>query len=360
VPGSPNTSAPPPSRRDRLVTSLAHRRIGRSELSVFPLALGAMNFGDPTPVEESFAILSTAVAAGIDLIDVADVYNNGRAEEIVGEWIATSGVRDELVIATKVGMAVGGVEAPQTHSRRHIEDSCDASLRRLRTDRIDLYQLHKASFDVPVADLVGVFDGLIDAGKIRSYGLSSHPATMIREFVGVAGDARAAAPISEQPPYNLLDRRIEREVVPAAVSCGVGLLAWSPLGGGLLAGRYAAGQAVPNGSRAQRKNAVRDRVTAAAIDAAAALDRLAVDTGLTSIQLSLAWVRDRPGVVAPIVGPRTVGQLHAMLSGLDVTLDDDVLAHIDLIVEPRTAVSDFYNTSGWSPGPLGTGGPALR
>jgi aryl-alcohol dehydrogenase-like predicted oxidoreductase len=320
------------------------RRIG--DTAVSDLALGAMNFGSPTAREESIAILDLAFAAGVNVIDTAYVYNAGESERIVGEWIRERGVRDRIFLATKVGMrdgVPGGVDA----TRRHILASCDASLKRLGVEHIDLYQLHKPDFRTPHEETLAAFDELVRAGKVRHVGCSSHPAWFVMEALGIAERSGYARYVSEQPPYNLLDRRIENELIPLCLRHGLAMLTWSPLGGGILAGRYA-NAAVPADSRAARKPAVRDRVTPRAIEVAISLQGMAQERGVTASQLALLWVKSQPGVTSPIVGPRTEAQLRDALGVLGKKLPKEDLTPFDDLVPSGAAVADFHNTSGWT------------
>jgi 1-deoxyxylulose-5-phosphate synthase len=238
--------------------------------------------------------------------------------------------------------------APGTwHRREHIIDSCETSLRSLQTDHIDLYQLHRPSMVVPQAETLAAFDELVQAGKVRHVGCSTHPAWMVMEALAIADRDGRPGYATEQPPYNLLDRRIENELLPLCRAQGLGVLPWSPLGGGILAGRYQDVEHVPDDSRAARRPQLRDRVTSRALEVARGVAALAADRGLTSSQLALLWVKDQPDVTAPIVGPRTLAQLEEALGILDRSLDDDARVACDELVHPGSAVADFFNTSGW-------------
>jgi aryl-alcohol dehydrogenase-like predicted oxidoreductase len=323
------------------------RPLGPTGLRVSPLCLGAMNFGDPTDPEESAAIIDAALDGGITMIDTADVYVNGRSEEIVGAALAANGRRDDIVLATKVGMPRAKAEPGTWHRREHIVTSCDDSLRRLRTDHVDLYQLHRPSTVVPQEETLAAFDELVRAGKVRHVGCSTHPAWMVMEALSIAARDDLPAYATEQPPYNLLDRRIENELVPLCQAHGLGVLPWSPLAAGILAGRYDDAERIPEGSRAARRPQFRERVTPAAVDVARSLEALAAERGLTTAQLALLWAKDQPAVTAPIVGPRTRAQLDDALGVLDRALDDEARAACDELVPGGSAVADFHNTSGW-------------
>ncbi len=323
------------------------RPLGPTGLTIAPLCLGAMNFGDPTDAATSTRMIDTALDGGIDMIDVADVYAGGESERIVGAALAANGRRDDLVLATKVGMPRGKGDPAQWHRREHIVASCDRSLEALQTDRIDLYQLHRPTFaDVPQEETLAAFAELVDAGKVRHVGCSTHAAWMVMEALSIAARDGLPAYVSEQPPYNLVDRRIENELLPLCRKYGLAVLPWSPLGGGILAGRYDDG--VPEGSRATRRPQVLDRVTPRALEVARALGAMAAEAGMTTTQLALLWCKDQPGITAPIIGPRTPEQLEDALGVLGMQLDDETRAVCDELVAPGNAVADFFNTAPWS------------
>jgi len=327
------------------------RPLGRTGVRVSSLCLGAMNFGGPADDDASEKMLLTALDAGINFIDTADVYTGGNSERIVGDVLERSGRRDEVVLATKVGIPSGPGPNDQGASRRYIIRSCEGSLRRLRTDRIDLYQLHRPQFHIDPEETLSAFDDLVRSGKVMNVGCSTHPAWFVHECLAVSDKRGWARYVSEQPPYNLLDRRVENELVPLALRHGLSLLPWSPLAGGILAGRYRSTTKPPKGSRAERMPAAQDRLTKGALAVANAVGKLGDDRGLTSGQLALLWLRDRPGVTSPIVGPRTVEHLQESLAIADhAPLDDDAISELDSLVAPGTFVSNFHNTSGWTPG----------
>jgi aryl-alcohol dehydrogenase-like predicted oxidoreductase len=324
------------------------RPLGRTGVKVTSLCLGAMNFGGPTDDDDSEKMLLAALDSGINFIDTADVYTGGNSERIVGEVLERAGKRDDVVLATKVGIPSGPGPNDRGASRRHIVRSCDESLKRLRTDRIDLYQLHRPLFDIDPEETLSAFDDLVAAGKVINIGCSTHPAWFVQECLAVSDKRGWARYVSEQPPYNLLDRRVENELVPLALRHGLAILPWSPLGGGILAGRYRSTTKPPAGSRAARMPAAQDRLTKSALAAAKAVGELADERGLTSGQLALLWLRDRPGVTSPIVGPRTMEHLQESLAIAEhEPLDDDAVAALDDVVPPGTFVSNFHNTSGW-------------
>ena len=233
-----------------------HRLLGRTGVRVSPLCLGAMNFGGGTGESDAVRMVHAALDAGINFVDTADVYNAGDSERIVGKALA--GRRDKVILATKVHGRTGLGPNDQGNSRLHVLRACDASLRRLGTDYIDLYQVHRPSPDIPVDETLGALTDLVRAGKVRYIGCSTHPAWMVMEALAVSERLGLARYVSEQPPYNLLDRRIENELIPLAQRHGLAILPWAPLAQGVLAGRYPAdGAACPpiparSGSRARR------------------------------------------------------------------------------------------------------------
>jgi len=325
---------------------MERRPLGGTRLEVAPLCLGAMNFGDPTDADESARMIDTALDGGIDMIDVADVYAGGASERIVGDALTANGRRDDIVLATKVGMPRGEGDPAQWHRREHIVASCEQSLRSLQTDRIDLYQLHRPTFgDVPQEETLTAFDELVQSGKVRHVGCSTHPAWMVMEALAIAKRDGLPRYETEQPPYNLVDRRIENELVPLCTKHGLGVLPWSPLAGGILANRYSDG--VPEGSRATRRPQLLQRVTPRAIEVGQELAALAAVRDLTVTQLALLWCKDQPAVTAPIIGPRTREQLEDALPVLTMSLDGETRAACDELVPPGTAVADFHNTAPW-------------
>jgi aryl-alcohol dehydrogenase-like predicted oxidoreductase len=327
---------------------MEYRSLGRSGVLVSPLCLGTMNFGQPTPEAESIQILDRALTAGINFIDTANVYNAGESERIVGQALKANGKRDQIVLATKVHGRMGDGPNNQGTSRYHILKACEDSLRRLHTDRIDLYQLHRPSMTVPAEETLRAFDDLIRQGKVLYVGCSTHPAWMVMEALAVSERLGLARYVSEQPPYNLLDRRIENELIPLAQRYGLAILPWSPLAGGILAGRYPVGQAQEAGSRLARVGGFfEERVSVAGRKVAEQLAERSRERGLTVSQLALLWCKDQPGVTAPIIGPRTVAHLDDQLAVLTLRLTEEDRAFCDTLVHPGTAVADFHNTTPW-------------
>ncbi len=326
---------------------MEYRMLGRTGVMVSPLCLGAMNFGGPTGEEESIRIIHRALDAGMNFIDTANVYNAGQSEVIVGKALKESGRRDSVVLATKVYGKMGEGPNESGVSRLHILKACEDSLRRLQTDHIDLYQLHRPGLHVPVDETLRAFDDLVRSGKVRYIGCSTHPAWMVMEALAVSEKYGLARYVSEQPPYNLLDRRIENELVPLAQKYGLALLPWSPLAGGILSGRYAGGE-IPGGSRAERMGTMfRERITRRGVEVAQKVAQMAQERGMTPSQLALLWCKDQPGITSPIIGPRTLEHLEELLPVLEMRLNDEDRPLFDALVHPGNAVADFHNSNDW-------------
>jgi aryl-alcohol dehydrogenase-like predicted oxidoreductase len=323
-----------------------HRTLGRTGISVSPLALGAMmfgRFGNPDH-DDAIRIIHRALDAGITFIDTADAYSAGESEEIVGKALA-GGRRDGVVLATKLGLPFDSDPNHRGTSRRWIAQAVDSSLRRLGTDWIDLYQVHRLDPSTDIDETLGALSDLVHAGKIRAFGASNLSGSEIVEAQWTAERRGRERLRTEQPPYSMLTRAIEYDVLPTAQRHGMGVLTYSPLAGGWLSGKYRKGQEIaPPGSvaRQQRFAAALDGTApenAAKLDAADALGALADESGLTLVQLAIAFVIRHPAVTSAIVGPRTMEHLESYLTVDGVTLSDDVLDHIDAIVPPGVTVN---------------------
>ncbi len=327
---------------------MEYRTLGSTGVKVSPLCLGVMNLGGPTGKEESFAIINRALDAGINFIDTANVYNAGESERILGQALKENGQRDQVVLATKVYGAMGEGPNERGASRYHIIKACEDSLQRLQTDRIDLYQLHRPALSIPQDETLRAFDDLIRAGKVRYIGCSTHPARMVMEGLSISQQYGLYRYISEQPPYNLLDRRIENELIPLCQKYGLAVLPWSPLAGGILAGRYSLDGEIPEDSRAARgRQHFLARITVAAREVANKVADMAEVRGLTRTQLALLWVKDQPGVTSPIIGPRTLEHLEDAIPVLEMELDDADRPLFDELVHPGNAVADYHNSNPW-------------
>ena len=316
-----------------------YRKLGRTGLEVSPLCLGAMMFGawgNPDH-DDSVAVIHAALDAGINFIDTADVYSAGESEEIVGKAIA--GRRDEVVLATKFYAPMGEGPNRSGASRYWIMKEVENSLRRLGTDHIDLYQVHRPDPRLDVDETLGALTDLVRQGKIRYLGSSTFPASEIVEAQWAAERRNLERFVCEQPPYSILARGIEADVLPTCQRHGMGVIPWSPLAGGWLSGKWRKGVADPESRRASR---VPDRYdlsvpgNQAKLDAADALGDLAEGAGLSLVHLAVAWVINNPAVTSAIIGPRTMDQLTSQLGAADVQLSADVLDRIDEIVPPAT------------------------
>ncbi len=324
------------------------RQLGRSGVMVSPLCLGTMNFGGPTEEAESIAIVDRAIDGGINFIDTADVYNRGVSEQIVGKALKANGQRGNVVLATKVYSPMGPGPNERGGSRYHVIRSCEDSLRRLQVDHIDLYQLHRPDFNIPQDETLRAFDDLVRSGKVRYIGSTTHPAWAVMEALAISEKYNLNRYISEQPPYNLLDRRVENELLPLCQRYQLGVIPWSPVAGGILTGRYAPDLLKPSGSRADRWGArFETRVTSRGLEVALEVARMADERSVSTTQLALLWTKDQPQVTAPIYGPRTLEHLEDALPVLDMSLADEDRRLFDALVPPGNAVADFHDSNNW-------------
>jgi aryl-alcohol dehydrogenase-like predicted oxidoreductase len=335
---------------------MERRPLGRTGMQVSPLCLGAMMFGawgEPDH-DKSVAIVHRALDADINFIDTADVYSQGESETIVGKALA-GGRRNEVILATKFHGQMGvsadaAVQAPEGdpnmrgNSRRWIVREVENSLRRLQTDWIDLYQVHRPEAETDVEETLAALTDLQRQGKIRAFGSSTFPAHEMVEAQWVSERRALGRFATEQPPYSILVRGIEAAVLPVAQQFDLGVIVWSPLAGGWLTGRYRRGQEAPSSHRQERMPARYDLdnpENQRKLDAAEALAQLAEEAGISLIEMALAFVLRHPAVTAPIIGPRTMEQLECQLGAADVALSDDVLDRIDEIVPPGVTIARF-------------------
>ena len=311
------------------------------------MCLGAMMFGawgNPDH-EESIRIIHAALDAGINFIDTADVYAQGESEEIVGK--ALKGRRDEIVLATKFHGAMGDDPNRQGSSRRWIMRAVEDSLRRLDTDWIDLYQVHRPRTDTGIEETLGALTDLVHQGKVRYIGASTFPASQIVEAQWVARERGLQRFVTEQPAYSILVRRIEDDILPTCQRHGMGVLSYSPLTGGWLSGRWRKASGQQDSSRAGRLPERFDLSQPAnqrKLDAVEALAQLAEEAGITLIQMAIAFVLNHPAITSAIIGPRTMEQFDGQLAAADVVLEADVLDRIDQIVAPGTTVNPVDNS----------------
>ena len=313
---------------------MRYRALGRTGIKVSPYCLGAMMFGgmgNPDH-DDCIRIIHKALDFGINFIDTADRYSRGESEEIVGK--ALKGRRDNIVLATKVHGPMGEDPNQKGNSRRWIMQAVEASLRRLQTDHIDLYQIHRPSPETDIEETLSVLTDLMRAGKVRAIGSSTFPASEIVEAQWVAERRGLARFRTEQPPYSILNRSTEREVLPLCQTYGMGALVWSPLAKGMLTGRYRKGQPLPDSLRAKAfpKQMADDRN----LDAIERLIPIAEAAGLSLTHMGIAFVMAHPGVTSAILGPRTMPQLDDLLAGAAVVLSDEILDRIDEVVAPGT------------------------
>jgi aryl-alcohol dehydrogenase-like predicted oxidoreductase len=313
------------------------RSLGSTGVKVSPLCLGAMMFGQwgNTDHDESIRIIHAALDAGINFVDTADVYSRGESEEILGK--ALKGRRDNVVLATKVHGTMGDDPNQFGNSRRWIVKEVENSLRRLGTEWIDLYQTHRPEQDTNIDETLGALSDLVHQGKVRYIGSSTFPPSQIVEAQWVAEKRGRERFVCEQPPYSLIVRGVENDVLPTCKRYGMGVIPWSPLGGGWLSGRWRKGQDSPGSSRAQRLPHRFDLSLPAnqrKLDAVEQLAQLAEQAGLSLIHLAIAFVMRHPAVTAPIIGPRTMEQFESQIGAAAVELSDEVLDRIDEIVPP--------------------------
>jgi aryl-alcohol dehydrogenase-like predicted oxidoreductase len=326
-----------------------YRTLGTTGTKVSPLCLGAMMFGEwgNPDHDESIRIIHRALDAGINFIDTADVYSRGESEEIVGKALA-GGKRDHVVLATKVHGTMGDDPNEFGNSRRWIIREVENSLRRLQTDWIDLYQIHRPEADTDIDETLGALTDLVRAGKVRYVGSSTFPASQIVGAQWVAERRARERFVCEQPPYSILVREVEKDVLPTCRRYGMGVIPWSPLAGGWLSGRYRLGEDAPDSTRAQRLPARYDLSrpeNQRKLEVADALARLAEEAGMTLIEMALAFVVRHPAVTSAIIGPRTMEHLESQLSAIDVELSEELLDKIDEIVPPGVNVNP--TDGGW-------------
>ena len=328
---------------------MKYRRLGRSGLNISEVVLGTMNFGQQTPRQESFNIIHAAIDAGINLLDCANVYAEGESERVIGEALAAGGKRKDVFITSKVFLPTGDGLNERGNSRHNILRACENSLRSLKTDYIDIYFLHRTDFNVPQEETLAALSLLVQQGKIRYAGCSTHPPWRVVEAMWIADKHHYPKFVCEQPPYNLLDRRVENEIVPMCREYDLGIISWSPLAQGVLAGRYQDAGNLPDGSRGAFKDIYAERITQRGIEVAQQLAELARDKGCTLPQLALSWILHQPSITAAIIGPRTTDHFNDLLSAGDIELDSSDLEFCDRLVPPGTNVSDHFNTCRWKP-----------
>ena len=315
---------------------MQYRTLGKTGIKVSPYCLGAMMFGaagNPDH-DEGIRIIHKALDAGINFIDTAEAYSRGESEEIVGK--ALKGRRDNIVLATKAHIPMGDDPNQQGNSRRWLMRAVEDSLRRLQTDHIDLFQIHRPAPDTDIEETLSALTDLMRAGKVRAIGSSTFPVSEIIEAQWIAERRGLARFRTEQPPYSILNRGIEREVLPACERYGMGAMVWSPLAMGMLTGRYRKGEPQPDSGRARRfpKQMSDER----RLDAVEQLIPLAQEAGLPLAHMALGFVMAHPGVTSAIIGPRKMEHFDDLLAASEVRLTDEILDQIDAIVPPGTDI----------------------
>jgi len=327
---------------------MEYRSLGGTGVKVSHLCLGAMMFGEwgNPDRSESVRIIHAALDAGVNFVDTADVYSHGESEEIVGE--ALRGQRDNVVLATKFHANMGDDPNMRGNSRRWAHQACDASLRRLGTDWIDVYQVHRPDPDVDLDETLGALSDLVHAGKVRYLGSSTYPPSAIVEAQWVAERRNRERFVCEQPPYSIFVRGVENDVLPTCQRHRMGVIAWSPLNAGWLTGKYRKGEAPPEGSRAARGRMRQFDApeNVRKLDLVEELAKVAADAGVSLTHLAQAFVVRHPAVTSAIIGPRTMEQLTDLLAGGDIVLDDATLDRIDELVPPGTNV--HQGDAGWT------------
>jgi aryl-alcohol dehydrogenase-like predicted oxidoreductase len=324
---------------------MEYRNLGRTGVKVSPLCLGTMMFGRSATEQDSVAMVHTALERGVNFIDTADAYAAGASERFVGKALA-GGKRASVVLATKAFFPLEQKD-PNARglSRRYLIQACEASLQRLATDWIDLYQVHRSQSDIPIDETLRALDDLIRAGKIRYVGTSMFPAWKSVESLWAAKELGLNRFVSEQMAYNLLDRTAEREVIPAAQSFGLALLPWAPLCGGLLTGKYRRDDQSAAGRWQGGKDNFGRPATPAAFDVVEGLVALASEKSCTPSQLALAWNASQAGITAPIIGPRTLEQLVDNLGAMSVNVTATDRERLDALAPPCSATLRYYDAA---------------
>ncbi len=344
---------------------MEYRALGRTGAMVSSLCLGTDCFMDPIPEGQCSDVLNRAIDAGINLIDTGDSYADGEGEAVIGRILKKNGKRQSVMIATKCdhGQRRPGLTLDEFvpelgpnqsgPTRINMVRAVERSLKRFQTDYLDLYQIHRWAQDVNIDETLSALTDLVRAGKIRYVGCSTHPAWAVMEAIMTSELKGYVRYVVEQPPYNLLDRRIENELIPMAQKMGMGVITWSPLAMGVLVGVYSKEDVYPPDSRAAlRGGFYADRVTAKGIEVANKFVVLAKDAGITPAQLGILWCKDQPGVTAPLIGPETVQHLEDLLPVMEMTLSDELREACDNLVPPGSAIANFHNTCEWMTGTI--------
>lgn len=327
---------------------MENRRLGKTELEVSPLCLGTMNFGKMVVPEDAHRIIKTANELGVNFYNVADFDYGETSQTIMGEAFRNYLNRQQVILSVEICGKDMGVPHNPNLSYSYIKSACDKALERLNTDYIDLYNVPRPNPNIPIEETLMALSELQKEGKIRYYGCSTFPAWMVMESISAARLLNIDGFVTEQPPYNILERRIENELVPLVSKYGMSLIPWAPLAQGVLTGRYKDIAKLPKDSRASVLGGIySDRVTDRGIDAWKKFHIVAQTLSLTDAQAAYAWVKERSCVAAPIVGVRTCEQLVELLKAADVKFNDNENALFDTINPSGTSIVDFYNTAPW-------------
>ncbi|MGC9319078.1 MAG: aldo/keto reductase [Armatimonadota bacterium] len=318
-------------------------QLGRTGTRVSRFCLGTMNIRSLDDEDTWSQMVGEALDAGINFIDTADVYGRGISETVVGNVLAANGRRDEVVLATKAVAPMGDGPNDRGASRYHLTRAVEASLQRLQTDRIDLFYLHIVDLTTPIDEILQTLDTLVQQGKILYVGTSKWPPTLIME--GIACSEARGLPrfVAEQPPYHILDRGVENELLWMCMRQGIGVCTWGPLAYGLLSGKYRKGEEPYEGGRFASHGPDSTRFTEEALEVVEALIPRAEARGITLAEFAHAWLLARPGVTSILIGPRTIEHLRSTLSSYDVELSEEDLQAVDELVPPGQFVSDFYD-----------------
>ena len=337
-----------------------YRYLGRTGVQVAPLCLGSDDFGDRTSPKTAENIILHALDAGINLIDTGNLYAGGQSEKIIGRTLKKAGRRHDVLISTKIDHAPRKVGVSLDHhvpdlppnvqgnSRLNIIRACELSLRDLKTDYIDLLQVHRYYPQYHIEETLGALTDLVRQGKVRYIGCSTFPAWKVMQAIMLSEMKNYVRFVNEESPYNLLDRRIENEIIPLAQEHGLGVLAWSPLAHGMLVGAYESVNELPKGTRAGDRGAFyANRITKEGIRVGKKFSELAKSAGLRPAQLAVLWCKDQPGITAPIIGVGSIKHLNDLLPVMEMRLDQSLRVACDRLVPPGTNVANFLNTSGW-------------
>jgi aryl-alcohol dehydrogenase-like predicted oxidoreductase len=324
---------------------MKYRSLGRTGVQVSSLCLGCMMFGGKTPEAESMDIIDCALDTGVNFLDTANVYSRGCSEEAVGKALRRNGKRSRIVLATKVQARMTDDDPNAMGvSRRHIIEQCEASLRRLQADYIDLYQVHHPMSSIPIDETLRALDDLVHEGKVRYIGSSDYAAWQVMEALWASGELGLNRFVCTQPPYNMLDRRVERELAPMCQTYGISIIPWAPLAGGFLSGKYRRGETCPEGARhaARSANASDPLFSPASFDVLDVVTAIANEKGCTPGQFALAWCAEQAGITSPIIGPRTMEQVVDNLGCVQVQVTAEDRARVDKVSPPGREVVPYY------------------